>query len=236
MASFLFLTAACALIAAVTASDLLPLKFRTYTFQITTSVPSASSYFNLGIYHEFGFNQHEARAAMARAVAADPFCAMCQWGLAYAWGPFLNHPIMDREQQQRSHDAIRKAAELQRGGGNQSGTPLERSLVAVLSVRYPAPTNSTNQTAAFVSYADALGRLSETMSSRPDPNVRRARGGREKERERETERERDTQRERQRDRETERQRQRDRETGRETGRQGDRETERQTERVRLVIP
>jgi hypothetical protein len=218
MASLLFLTAACALIAAVTASDLLPLKFRTYTFPITTSVPSASSYFNLGIYHEFGFNQHEARAAMARAVAADPLCAMCQWGLAYAWGPFLNHPIMDREQQQRSHDAIRKAAELQRGGGNQSGTPLERSLVAVLSVRYPAPTNSTNQTAAFVSYADALGRLSETMSSHPDPNVRSARG----ERERETERER----ERQRDTETERQRQGDRQ------RQRDRQRERQTETER----
>ena len=70
------------------ANSPLPLALGNYTFPISSNNPNASIFFNLGIFQEFGFNQHEARIAMAQAVSADPSCAMCQWGLAFSWGPF----------------------------------------------------------------------------------------------------------------------------------------------------
>ena len=73
-----------------------PLELGNYTLPITTAGGAAvQQAFDLGMMHEFGFNQAEARIAFAAAVAQDPHgCPMCYWGLAYAWGPFLNHPTM----------------------------------------------------------------------------------------------------------------------------------------------
>jgi len=157
------LTIAIALLVSFSIVSSLPLHFKNYTFPITTNNSKAAAYFNLGIFHEFGFNQYEARAAMELSTKIDPSCAMCFFGMAYVWGPFLNHPIMSLEQQQRTYNAITKAKELI----SSSVTPLEAQLINTLSIRYPSP-KITNQTQAFVAYANALETLSKQTN---DPNV-----------------------------------------------------------------
>ena len=42
-------------------ADAVPLQLGNYTMVISTSSRAAQASFNLGIMHEFGFNQHEAR-------------------------------------------------------------------------------------------------------------------------------------------------------------------------------
>ena len=157
------LTIAIALLVSFSIVSSLPLHFKNYTFPITTNNSKAAAYFNLGIFHEFGFNQYEARAAMELSTKIDPSCAMCFFGMAYVWGPFLYHPIMSLEQQQRTYNAITKAKELI----SSSVTPLEAQLINTLSIRYPSP-KITNQTQAFVAYANALETLSKQTN---DPNV-----------------------------------------------------------------
>ena len=146
------------------ANSPLPLALGNYTFPISSNNPNASIFFNLGIFHEFGFNQHEARIAMAQAVSADPSCAMCQWGLAFSWGPFLNHPMMDMEQQTNAYNAIQQAASL-----TATTTTFEKQLIAASLLRYPSPANATiNQTIGFVAYAKALGEMYHSLAN---PNL-----------------------------------------------------------------
>ena len=147
-------------------SSPLPLNLGNYSFPISTSAPTAVHYFNLGIFHEFGFNQHESRLAMAKATEADPGCAMCWWGLAYAWGPFLNHPIMSLEQQNQTYNAIHHAQSIV-AASPSAVTLVEQQLIAAAAFRFSTKANPTiNQTIGFVSYATALGRMGKA-----DPNV-----------------------------------------------------------------
>lgn len=99
-----------------------PLQLGNYTMKISTPSTAAQSFFNIGIMHEFGFNQAEARQAMDNAVDADPTtCPMCYWGVAYVNGPFINHPTMSTTQAEVTYNAIRKAASLCNASLGQDG-------------------------------------------------------------------------------------------------------------------
>ncbi len=64
-----------------------------YNHTITTSVPEAQQYFNQGLTLSYAFNHAEAIRSFKQALALDPDCAMCYWGVAYALGPNINAPI-----------------------------------------------------------------------------------------------------------------------------------------------
>lgn len=51
-----------------------------------------------GLAQSYAYNQIEATANFQKAIDADPKCAMCYWGLAYAVGPNLNKYNLTEEE------------------------------------------------------------------------------------------------------------------------------------------
>src|SRR5688500_19958268 len=58
----------------------------THTKVVSTKVPLAQQYFNQGLRLVYGFNHSEAIRSFTLATGLDPACAMCWWGIAYAYG------------------------------------------------------------------------------------------------------------------------------------------------------
>ena len=65
----------------------------TYHKAIGTKVDAAQQYFDQGLRLAYGFNHAEAIRSFARAAELDTTCAMCYWGIAYAYGPHVNAPM-----------------------------------------------------------------------------------------------------------------------------------------------
>lgn len=95
----------------------------------TSCAPAAKPHFDRGLafLHSFGYG--EARRAFEEAAAADPQCAMPQWGIAMTW----YHPIWappTPAELAAGRAAAEKAAQL------DAGTPRERAYVAAVGEYY----------------------------------------------------------------------------------------------------
>src|SRR5262249_30094493 len=66
----------------------------THEHKITTSSPEAQAYFNQGYRYLFNFNHAAAISSFQEALKRDPKCAMCWWGISFAYGPNINMPMM----------------------------------------------------------------------------------------------------------------------------------------------
>ncbi|MFB6556370.1 hypothetical protein [Streptomyces sp. NPDC056405] len=106
---------------------------------VTTSSPEAQRWFDRGLVWTYGFHHEEAVACFEAAAAADPDCAMAQWGIAYALGPNYNKPweAFDAAELTRTVDRTHAAVELAHEKAARSATPLERALIGALRARYP---------------------------------------------------------------------------------------------------
>jgi tetratricopeptide (TPR) repeat protein len=62
-------------------------------YEISTENPLAQQYFDQGLRLVWAFNHAEAIRAFTEAARLDPECAMCYWGIAYAYGPNINAPM-----------------------------------------------------------------------------------------------------------------------------------------------
>ncbi len=82
----------------------------------------------LNLYHSF--NHNEASAALAKATALDPACALCQWGVALSLGPTLNYGVTPA-QTGLALAAADKAAALARPDDARA-----KALIAALRLRY----------------------------------------------------------------------------------------------------
>jgi tetratricopeptide (TPR) repeat protein len=102
----------------------------TYTRTITTSSPKAQAYFDQGLRLVFGFNHGEAIRAFTEAARIDPNCAMCYWGVAYAYGPHVNAG-MDSASGVAAYAAAQKAQALSR-----RASPVERAYISAVAKRY----------------------------------------------------------------------------------------------------
>lgn len=96
---------------------------------VSTSVPQARQLFAQGLALGWAFNHREAVRSFKAALAADPACAMCAWGVAWQLGPNINgtsrHGL--KAAQPFLELALRHAA---------AATPRERELIAALALRY----------------------------------------------------------------------------------------------------
>lgn len=103
---------------------------------IRTASAVAQARFDEGLAWCYAFHHDEALRCFTAAAAADPACAMAQWGIAYASGPHINNMAMSPELAQRAHAAAERARELA-----SSSSPLEQALIAAIGARYawPAP-------------------------------------------------------------------------------------------------
>ncbi|HSC64117.1 MAG TPA: hypothetical protein VLD35_10810 [Caldimonas sp.] len=100
---------------------------------VTTDVPLAQQLFTRGLLQTYAFNDAEAERAYKAALAADPRCAMCAWGVAKAAGPNINH--LDRGD---LGEARRYLAWARTNAARASAR--ERGLIEALIARYgPEP-------------------------------------------------------------------------------------------------
>lgn len=119
---------------------------------ISTYLPTAQRYFDQGLRLMFAFNLEEAERSFRAAVAIDPTCAICSWGVALALGPHINFPATPER-------TVAAAAAIAEAKARADGaTPVERALIAALARRYsdPAPTTPEGQTALDTAYAEAM--------------------------------------------------------------------------------
>jgi tetratricopeptide (TPR) repeat protein len=96
---------------------------------LTTSSSTARRLFQQGLLQAYAFNEKEAARQFKAALAADPACALCAWGVAWQLGPNINAPERGdlREARQYIVHAQRHA---------EAGTVRERSLIDAMALRY----------------------------------------------------------------------------------------------------
>ena len=103
-----------------------------YHYGITTASPDAQKYFDQGLTLSYAFNHAEAIRAFRQATSLDPKCAMCYWGIAFAYGPNINAPITP-EAAKEAWQAIEQARTVAAGASEK-----ERAFIDALAKRYTA--------------------------------------------------------------------------------------------------
>ncbi len=137
------LLAACAStrdLAAPTRAPTLP-GFGAPELQSSTANAEARRLFTQGMAQAYAFNAPEAVRAFKAALAADPRCTLCAWGVAWQLGPNINSPGRDS-----MGDAVREAQRYvtlaQRHAGR--ATALEQALLDAMASRYGSPAAGLN--------------------------------------------------------------------------------------------
>ena len=119
---------------------------------ITTPVSLAQQYFDQGMRLLYGFNHGEAIRSFNHAAQLDSNCAMCYWGVAYAYGPHVNAG-MDSAAGVAAYVALRQARSRMR-----HASPRERSYIAALEHRYAANPRA-DRAALDSAYAASMGEV-----------------------------------------------------------------------------
>jgi tetratricopeptide (TPR) repeat protein len=121
-----------------------------YQVRITTSVPAAQQYFNQGMRLLYAFNHVEAIRSFREAARRDSTCAMCYWGVAYAYGPHVN-ASMDSASGVAAYEALTAAMQRLR-----YASPREGAYISALARRY-TPVPRAARAALDSAYARAMG-------------------------------------------------------------------------------
>ncbi|KAL4762738.1 tetratricopeptide repeat protein [Aspergillus foveolatus] len=139
-----------------------PFDLGTFGRPITTTNPSAQTWFNRGLTWVYTFNHKEAVTCFEQAIAHDELCAIAYWGLAYALGPnynftweFFGEDLNDIVR--RTYEASKKAQDLA-----QSATPIEQALIMAIQARFASdkPAEDMEQYASQNrAYADAMEKV-----------------------------------------------------------------------------
>ena len=132
-------------------SDSVPLfaNLGTYHRTITTSSPEAQNFFDQGLRLSYAFNHAEAIRAFERATKIDTACAICYWGIAYAYGPNINVP-MDSASGVAAYAAAQRAKALAAGASE-----VERALIDAMAQRY-TEIPVANRASLDSAYANAM--------------------------------------------------------------------------------
>ena len=97
--------------------------------RVSTTSPEAQAFFDQGLQLLYAFTTQEAARSFRQAQRHDPSCAMCYFGEAWAWGPYLNGG-MPPAAEARAFVAAQKAVQLK-----DRATPIERALIDVALLR-----------------------------------------------------------------------------------------------------
>jgi tetratricopeptide (TPR) repeat protein len=131
---------------------------------ITTASPEAQSYFNQGLRLSYAFNHAEAIRSFRQAIALDPGCAMCYWGVAYALGPNINAPITP-EAAKEAFAAIEEARKRAPGASAK-----EQAFIEALAKRYSSNPGA-ERPPLDAAYADAMRAVANQYPEDPEAGV-----------------------------------------------------------------
>ena len=126
------------------------------TRSITTTSSKAQKFFNQGVQMMYAFTPLRAARSFRQAQTDDPACAMCFWGEAWAWGPYLNGP-MGPDDAPRAYENIQKANTLAADHANE----VERALIEAMAVRYSPEHDADTRKALDSAYARAMADVHE---------------------------------------------------------------------------
>ncbi len=128
----------------------------TFSRPITTSSPQAQLYFDQGIQLLYAYDPMTAARSFREGWRSDPDCAMCYFGEAWAWGPYLNGPMT-------SVNAPRAYAALQKALATMDGntTPVERAIIEAMAVRYEPEHDPERRRELDERWAEVAGELYE---------------------------------------------------------------------------
>ena len=126
-----------------------------FTRKISSANPEAQAFFNQGFQMMYSFAKPEAVRSFRAAWKADPECAICYWGEAWAWGSYLNAP-MTSEEAPFAYAAIQKAISLK-----AHATEPERAFIDAMAVRYVEKFDAEKRVEQDRAYAESTRIVSE---------------------------------------------------------------------------
>ena len=133
------------------------------TRPITTASPEAQKFFDQGIQMMYAFTPLRAARSFRQAQREDPNCAMCFWGEAWAWGPYLNGP-MGPDDAPRAYENIREAEKL----AGKHASDVEQALIEAMAIRYEQEHDSASRKMLDSAYARAMAEVHERFPNDPD--------------------------------------------------------------------
>ena len=120
-----------------------------------SDVPQAQAYFDQGLQLLYAFATSSAARSFHEATKADPTCAMCWLGEAWAWGPYLNGP-MGPDDAPRAHHAVQQALRI---ADEHGATAAERAFMEAMAIRYEPEHDDERREELDQAYADALAEV-----------------------------------------------------------------------------
>ncbi len=122
-------------------------------YPISSANELAQRYFDQGFQLMYGFAKTEAARSFRAAWMADPDCAICYWGEAWAWGSYLNGAMTTAEAPRALAAARRAMASIDQASAK------EADLIRAIQVRYVENYDPAARRAQDELYRDAMAEL-----------------------------------------------------------------------------
>jgi tetratricopeptide (TPR) repeat protein len=130
----------------------------TFTRPISSSNTEAQAYFNQGFQLMYGFARAEAGRSFREAQKRDPQCAICYWGEAWVWGPYISEG-RTAEHDARGYAAIQKALAL----ADTHADGKEQAFIQAMGARYTERFDAARLTEQDREYARRMSRVKEAF-------------------------------------------------------------------------
>lgn len=129
-----------------------------FTKTITTANPEAQALFTQGMQMMYSFAKLDAVRSFRAAWQRDANCAICYWGEAWAWGSYLNGPIL-AEHSPFAYAAAKKALALKM----HAKLPWEQAFIDAIQVRYVPTFDAKKRMDQERAYADAMKKVADAL-------------------------------------------------------------------------
>ena len=123
---------------------------------VSSPNPEAQAYFNQGFQMMYAFARAEAGRSFREAQRRDPDCAICYWGEAWAWSPYLSEG-RTAEHDARAYAAIQKALAVAK-----RASPVEQALIEAMGARFAPTFDASTATNLDRAYAAAMARAAQS--------------------------------------------------------------------------
>jgi len=166
------LTSVCALAQEITYPEsfnepmaLFPSAMGNFHFPISTDNELAQKYFDQGFQLMYAFAKEESARSFQASHLADPDCAICWWGEAWAWGSYLNGPMTTAESP-RAYFALQQAM-----ARIDSASPKEADMIRAMLPRYIENFDPAERRVQDQAYADSMAKLAAKYPDDLDINT-----------------------------------------------------------------
>ncbi len=125
------------------------------TRPVSTKSTRAQEFFDQGLQLMYAFSPLRAARSFRQAQKEDPECAICYWGEAWAWGPYLNGD-MGPDDAPRAFEKITQALRLA-----DRADEAERALIEAMAVRYAPEHDEALRERLDTAYAAEMAKVFE---------------------------------------------------------------------------